>query len=116
MSRPTIIERIRRRTGEAGVGITWAVVSFIILAASGAIGIALALPWLFPSMGPTVMLMFGSPEDPSARPLNAAVGHARGHHRRNRMPLPHRNERSSRPRPTPACRSATCSAVRYPSR
>lgn len=78
MSQTTIIERIRRRTGEAGVGITWAVVSFIILAASGAIGIALALPWLFPSMGPTLMLMFGSPEDPSARPLNAAVGHSVG--------------------------------------
>jgi CBS-domain-containing membrane protein len=78
MSRSPIIERIRRRAGEAGVGITWAVLSFVILAASGAIGIALTLPWLFPSMGPTVMLMFGSPEDPSARPLNAAVGHAVG--------------------------------------
>ena len=58
--------------------ITWAVLSFIILAACGAIGLALVLPWLFPSMGPTVMLMFGSPEHPSARARNAAVGHAVG--------------------------------------
>ena len=78
MSPSPVIERIRRRTGEAGTAVTWAVLSFVILAGCGAIGLALALPWLFPSMGPTVMLMFGSPEHPSARARNAAVGHSIG--------------------------------------
>jgi CBS-domain-containing membrane protein len=78
MTQAPAIDRIRRRTGEGGVGLSWAVLSFVILAAAGAIGMALAQPWLFPSMGPTVMLMFGSAEHPSARPVNAFVGHAVG--------------------------------------
>jgi len=78
MSQAPAIDRIRERTGEGGVGFSWAVLSFVILAAAGAIGMALTQPWLFPSMGPTVMLMFGSAEHPSARPLNGFVGHAVG--------------------------------------
>jgi hypothetical protein len=39
---------------------------------------ALRQPWLFPSLGPTVMLFFESPEQPSSRPVNALVGHAVG--------------------------------------
>ncbi|THG33578.1 HPP family protein [Naasia lichenicola] len=35
-------------------------------------------PWLFPSLGPTVMLFFQSPGQPASRPLNAAVGHLIG--------------------------------------
>jgi CBS-domain-containing membrane protein len=77
MSQPAI-EQVRKRTGEPGVGLSWAILSFVIMAAAGAVGMALMAPWLFPSMGPTVMVMFGSPEHPSARPLNAAVGHAVG--------------------------------------
>jgi CBS-domain-containing membrane protein len=78
MTTAPAIDRIRRRTGEGGVGFSWAVLSFVILAAAGAIGMALTQPWLFPSMGPTVMLMFGSADHPSSRPLNAFVGHAVG--------------------------------------
>jgi CBS-domain-containing membrane protein len=78
MTQAPAIDRIRRRTGEGGVGFSWAVLSFVILAAAGAIGMALTQPWLFPSMGPTVMLMLGSAEHPSARPVNAFVGHAVG--------------------------------------
>ena len=35
-------------------------------------------PWLFPSLGPTVMLFFESPEQPSSRPFNTLVGHCVG--------------------------------------
>jgi CBS-domain-containing membrane protein len=47
----------------------------VILAVSGAIGLALRQPWLFPSLGPTVILMLESPTDPSARLENTLVGH-----------------------------------------
>ncbi len=55
-----------------GVKVVWAAV---ILAVVGAIGLVLHQPWLFPSLGPTAMLMLESPEDPSARFGNALVGH-----------------------------------------
>jgi CBS-domain-containing membrane protein len=32
----------------------------------------------FPSLGPTVMLFFESPEQPSARPANTLIGHLTG--------------------------------------
>ncbi|WP_083708880.1 HPP family protein [Microbacterium sp. RU1D] len=52
--------------------------SLVVLALAGAVGLATRQPWLFPSLGPTVMLFFESPESPSSRPRNALVGHAVG--------------------------------------
>src|SRR4051812_35745201 len=78
MTSTSVLGRVKRRAGEIGAASYAAVLSLIVLAASGAIGLALASPWLFPSLGPTVMLFFGTPEHPSSRPLNAAVGHAVG--------------------------------------
>ncbi|WP_368497699.1 HPP family protein [Herbiconiux sp. A18JL235] len=52
-----------------------ALLCLIVLAAAGAIGLALKQPWLFPSLGPTVMLFFASPAEKSSRPVNALVGH-----------------------------------------
>jgi CBS-domain-containing membrane protein len=54
------------------------VLCLVVLALTGVVGIALKQPWLFPSLGPTVMLFFESPEQPSSRPLNTLVGHAVG--------------------------------------
>ena len=78
MMRPSLLERAGKRAGPAGTGAYVAVLSFVVLAIAGAIGLALSAPWVFPSLGATLMLVFGSPRDPSARPLNAAVGHAVG--------------------------------------
>jgi CBS-domain-containing membrane protein len=78
MSSRSLLDRAQDRAGDFGAGVYTAVLSLIVLAVSGAVGIALASPWLFPSLGPTVMLIFGSPKHPSARPLNAAVGHGVG--------------------------------------
>lgn len=61
-----------RRANGLGVKVVWAAV---ILAVVGAMGLVLHPPWLFPSLGPTAMLMLESPEDPSARFGNALVGH-----------------------------------------
>lgn len=74
--KPSLLSRVSERAGSAGAGVYTAVLSLAVLAASGTIGLVLSSPWLFPSLGPTVMLVFGAPEHPSSRPLNAAVGHA----------------------------------------
>jgi CBS-domain-containing membrane protein len=74
----SVLSRVTKRAGEAGAGVYSGVLCLVVLAASGAIGLLLSSPWLFPSLGPTVMLVFGAPKEPSSRPLNAAVGHAVG--------------------------------------
>ena len=52
--------------------------AILTLAVVGTVGLLLKQPWLFPSLGPTVMLFFESPEQPSSRPLNTIVGHVVG--------------------------------------
>jgi CBS-domain-containing membrane protein len=74
----SVLERVRSRSGEVGVGVFSAVLSVVVLAAVGGVGLASQLPWLFPSLGPTVMLLFESPRQPSSRPLNVLVGHGVG--------------------------------------
>jgi HPP family protein len=78
MTDQTILERIRARAGSIGIGAYVGLLSLVVLATSGGIGLLLVTPWLFPSLGPTVMLIAGSPRHPSSRPLNAAVGHLVG--------------------------------------
>jgi len=71
----SVIRLREHRAGQAGYA---AVLSLVVLALTGAVGLALKQPWLFPSLGPTVMLFFESPEQPSSRPKNALVGHGVG--------------------------------------
>lgn len=78
MQHPSLLTRLERRAGPPGAGAYVGILSLVVLAASGAIGLLLKTPWLFPSLGPTVMVIFGTPRDASARPLNAAVGHGVG--------------------------------------
>jgi HPP family protein len=73
--KPSVLSRVTSRAGEAGAGLYTGVLSLIVLAVSGAIGLALSSPWLFPSLGPTVMLFFQSPRQRASRPVNALVGH-----------------------------------------
>lgn len=58
--------------------LTAGLLALVVLAACGALGLAMQQPWLFPSLGPTVMLFFESPRVASARPLNSLVGHGIG--------------------------------------
>ena len=74
----SLLERAKSRYGRLGAAAYSVVLSLVVLAATGLVGVVAALPWLFPSLGPTVMLFFDSPEQPSARPLNTIVGHAVG--------------------------------------
>jgi len=64
-----------RQAGKPRDAIVAAVLCLVVLAIAGGVGLALRQPWLFPSLGPTVMLFFGAPKHPSSRPLNAVLGH-----------------------------------------
>jgi CBS-domain-containing membrane protein len=68
----------RLRGGRGGASGYAGVLSLAVLVLAGVIGLGLKQPWLFPSLGPTVMLFFQSPEQPSSRPLNTLVGHSVG--------------------------------------
>ncbi|GAA4159409.1 hypothetical protein GCM10022286_13750 [Gryllotalpicola daejeonensis] len=65
----------RERVGSRDA-ILSAVLCAVVLAIAGGVGLLLKQPWLFPSLGPTVMLFFGAPTHLSSRPLNAVIGHA----------------------------------------
>jgi hypothetical protein len=64
----------RRPVGAAYTGL----LCLLVLAVAGLVGLLLKQPWLFPSLGPTVMLFFESPRERSARPLNTIAGHLIG--------------------------------------
>ncbi|MFL6001393.1 MAG: HPP family protein [Nocardioides sp.] len=73
-----LVDRLAGRHGTVGTGVYAAVLGFVVLALAGAVGLATQQPWLFPSLGPTVMLFFESGREPTARPQNALVGHLTG--------------------------------------
>jgi hypothetical protein len=76
--RPDVLQRAKQRYGVLGAAGYAFVLSAVVLAAAGCVGLAVHLPWLFPSLGPTVMLFFESPDQPSARPFNTLIGHLVG--------------------------------------
>jgi hypothetical protein len=53
-------------------------VSAVALALAGLVGVLLHQPWLFPSLGPTLMVVLETPGQPAAHPRNVVVGHAVG--------------------------------------
>src|SRR3954453_20321307 len=60
------------------VGAWSAVAAVVSLVVVGLLGLALKQPWIFPSLGPTVMVLAETPRQPSAHPRNVLVGHAVG--------------------------------------
>ena len=67
-------------TGHGGlrVGVYAAVTSVIVLAGLGGLAIAFRQPLLFPSVGPTVMVLAERPRSASAHPRNVVLGHLVG--------------------------------------
>jgi CBS-domain-containing membrane protein len=55
-----------------------ALLSVVFLAVAGAIGIALDQPWVFPSLGPSLMALAETPKTPAAHPRSVLVGHLVG--------------------------------------
>lgn len=58
--------------------LTTTVTCVVAIAVVGAIGVWAGEPWVFPSLGPTLMVMAETPDAPAAHPLNALVGHGVG--------------------------------------
>ena len=79
MSPPPGPAAIARRLDRGGTPVLYAsLLSLAVLCAAGAVGLALREPWLFPSLGPTVMIFFETPTAAAARPRNALIGHGVG--------------------------------------
>jgi CBS-domain-containing membrane protein len=76
--KPSLLKRVSSGRSALGPAAYAAALSLVVLALAGVVGVALHLPWLFPSLGPTVMLFFESPEQPAARPANTLIGHLTG--------------------------------------
>jgi len=66
------------RKSRPGAALYAAALSLVALAATGVVGLVLHQPWLFPSLGPTVMLFFESPGQKASRPRNTLLGHGVG--------------------------------------
>jgi hypothetical protein len=75
---PSLLDRAKKRMNALGAALYAAVLAIVVLAAGGVAGLLVHLPWLFPSLGPTVMLFFESPEQKASRPVNTLVGHGVG--------------------------------------
>src|SRR4051794_37499181 len=69
---------VQSTMGDFGVGLYCLVLSLAVMLAVGLIGIARKEPWVFPSLGPTVMLFFETPMQKAASAKNAIVGHLVG--------------------------------------
>lgn len=64
-----------RQEGGVRNGLIAGLFCAVTLAVAGAIGLVTKQPWLFPSLAPTTILFFASPNQRSSRPVNAIVGH-----------------------------------------
>lgn len=73
-----VLEQAKKNWNKLGAGLYAGVLGIVVLAVSGAVGLLIHLPWLFPSLGPTVMLFFESPEQKASKPVNTLVGHGVG--------------------------------------
>ena len=63
------------RAGRAGGGAYAFTLCLLVMGAAGLVGLLVHQPFLFPSLGPTLMLFFESPRQPAAAPRNTLVGH-----------------------------------------
>lgn len=72
----------RRRTHSAPAAVLRrlppSVYGGLVMAAIGALGWASGVPWLFPSLGPTIAIQSEAPDHPAARPWSVVVGHLIG--------------------------------------
>lgn len=72
---PDVQDRAAAAAGPVGLGIYALVLCGLVMVVAGLIGLGLHQPWLFPSLGPTLMIFFETPKSAAARPRDALVGH-----------------------------------------
>ncbi len=70
-----LLEVAERRAGRLGGGAYASALCLAVLVASGLVGLLVSQPFLFPSLGPTVMLFFETPRSPASAPRNTLLGH-----------------------------------------
>ncbi|MGK5498132.1 HPP family protein [Streptomyces sp. URMC 125] len=70
-----LLQTAEQRAGRIGAGAYAFALCLAALAACGLVGLLVRQPFLFPSLGPTVMLFFESPRQPAAAPRNTLIGH-----------------------------------------
>ncbi|KOT37823.1 hypothetical protein ADK41_17570 [Streptomyces caelestis] len=77
MSEPPggLLQAAEERMGRIGAGAYACALCGTVLALCGLVGLLVHQPFLFPSLGPTVMLFFESPRQPASAPRNSLVGH-----------------------------------------
>jgi hypothetical protein len=74
----SVTGRIERRWGWPGVGLVGFIGTGVVFLLLGLLAWATRLPWVFPSLAPTVVLMFETPLRAQASPRNAVIGHGVG--------------------------------------
>ncbi|MCA1666217.1 MAG: HPP family protein [Thermomicrobia bacterium] len=75
MHRYGVQHRLEERYGAAGDALYTFAAAFIAIAVSGLAAYLLKQPLLFPSLGPTALLIFGAPVAENASPRNTFIGH-----------------------------------------
>ncbi|HET7674122.1 MAG TPA: HPP family protein [Gammaproteobacteria bacterium] len=73
---PGLKGRLKQRFGHAGVAMFAFLGCVIAIALVGVVALLLRWPLLFPSLGPTVLLLFEKEQRPSAWPRNILIAHA----------------------------------------
>lgn len=73
-----LAERIETRLGRFGTGLVGLVCCGSTLAAVGVLAWVSGQPWVFPSLAPTVLLVFETPLRPRASPRHTVLGHGCG--------------------------------------
>lgn len=73
-----VLQSAEDRWDGVGRGAYGALVCAVALFAGGIVGLLLEQPWLFPSLGPTVMVLAETSTRPAAHPRNAIVAHVVG--------------------------------------
>lgn len=77
-ARESVLGRLTSSYGRFGAGCYGAILCMVTVAVLGIVGLATHQPWLFPSLGPTVLLFFESPKQRASRPGNTLAGHGIG--------------------------------------
>ncbi len=70
-----VLQAAERRAGRLGGAVYAFLLCLVTLAGVGLVGLLIKQPYLFPSLGPTVMLFFETPTQKAATPRNTLVGH-----------------------------------------
>lgn len=71
----SVTGRLEDVLGRTGVGLAGFAAGAVTMTVLGVLAWATGLPWLFPSLAPTALLMSETPHRPQASPRNALAGH-----------------------------------------